>query len=48
MIQFESSGMQWWGRECRYLFPSGVSTIRKGGSFTKDGGENEHCLLFRY
>lgn len=44
--QFESSNVTWWGLHCRYLFPSGIITARKGGEYTKESAANHYCTLF--
>lgn len=46
VVQFTSAGGTYLGRECRYLFPSGVTTLRKGGWTTRQEAENEFCQLF--
>jgi hypothetical protein len=46
IVQFDGAGGRYWGRECRYLFPSGIIALRKGGWYTEAEAENEFCFLF--
>lgn len=35
------------GKQCRYLFPSGIHQTRKEpGWFNRDGADNDFCSLF--
>ena len=45
IIRFD--GEKYLARECRYLFPSGVTRVRKGGWHKLEEAENEYCPLFR-
>ncbi len=36
----------YWKKRCNYLFPSGITTILKGGWNTRAEAENELCRLF--
>ncbi len=48
IVRFQGSGgEQYWGRDCRYLFPSGITVVRKGGWNLREEAENEYCRMFR-
>jgi hypothetical protein len=46
IIRYEDTGASYLARECRYLFPTGVTTIRKGAWPQRTDAENEYCPLF--